>query len=338
MRAILAIFLVALMVTALSTPQIRRLAIGLGFVDAPAERKLHTEPIPLLGGIAIVIGALLGLLLVVFFAYDDLPRSVVGVLSASGIVALVGLLDDRLGLPAWAKLAGQFVGFMVLVYFGIRVQLPIPEGLNYAITFIWLAGISNAINFLDNMDGLSAGVSAVSAAFILLFGLVNGQFLVSALAAALLGACLGFLRYNFQPAQIYMGDTGSLFLGFLLAVLGIQLRFPENSAFVTWMVPVFVLGLAIFDTSLVIFSRVRRGVSPNTPGKDHTSHRLVDRGLTQREAVMALYLTTGALGMIAVYVTQATIVEGYALGGLVALLALYAVWRLDSGYLDSAND
>jgi UDP-GlcNAc:undecaprenyl-phosphate GlcNAc-1-phosphate transferase len=226
---------------------------------------------------------------------------------------------------------------MVLVYFGIQVQLPIPDVLNYTITFIWLAGISNAINFLDNMDGLSAGVSAVSAAFILLFGLLNGQFLVSALAAALLGACLGFLRYNFQPAQIYMGDTGSLFLGFLLAVLGIQLRFPDNSAFVTWMVPVLVLGLAIFDMSLVIISRLRRGISPNTPGNDHTSHRLVDRGLTQREAVMALYLSTGALGMIAVYVTQSTIVEGYVIGGLVALLALYAIWRLDSGYLDSAN-
>ncbi len=338
MRAILAIFLVALMATALSTPQIRRLAIGMGFVDAPAERKLQTEPIPLLGGIAIVVGALLGLLLVVFFVYDDLPRSVVGILLASGIVALVGLLDDRLGLPAWAKLAGQFAGFMVLVYFGIRVQLPIPEGLNYAITFIWLAGISNAINFMDNMDGLSAGVSAVAAAFILLFGLVNGQFLVSALAAALLGACLGFLRYNFQPAQIYMGDAGSLFLGFLLAVLGIQLRFPANSAFVTWMVPVLVLGLPIFDMSLVVFSRSRRGVSPNSPGKDHTSHRLVDRGLTQREAVMALYLCGGALGMIAVYVTQAEIVEGYIIGGLVALLAFYAVWRLDSGYLDAASD
>jgi UDP-GlcNAc:undecaprenyl-phosphate GlcNAc-1-phosphate transferase len=134
-----------------------------------------------------------------------------------------------------------------------------------------------------------------------------------------------------------MGDTGSLFLGFLLAVLGIQLRFPDNSAFVTWMVPVLILGLAIFDMSLVIISRIRRGISPNTPGKDHTSHRLVDRGLTQREAVMALYLSTGALGMIAVYVTQSTIVEGYVIGGLVALLALYAVWRLDSGYLDSDN-
>jgi len=335
MRAILAIFLVALMVTALSIPQIRRLAIGMGFVDLPAARKSHTEPIPLLGGVGIILGAMLALLLVVLFVYDTLPRTVIGLLLASGVVALVGLLDDRLGLPAWAKLAGQFVGFLVLAYFGIRVQLPIPDGLNYLITFIWLAGISNAINFMDNMDGLSAGISAVAAAFILLFGLVNGQFLVSALAAALLGACLGFLRYNFQPAQIYMGDAGSLFLGFLLAVLGIQLRFPENSSFVTWMVPVFVLGMAVFDMSLVVFSRIRRGISPNTAGKDHTSHRLVARGFSQREAVLILYLCAGALGMIAMYITQATIAEGYVIGGLVALLALYAIWRLDSGYPDS---
>ncbi len=332
MRAVLAIFLVALMISALSTPQIRRLAVSLGFVDLPADRKLHAEAIPLLGGIAIVGGTLVALLLVVFFFYDSLPRSVVGVLLASGVVAMVGLVDDRVGLPAWAKLAGQFAGFLILVYFGIRVQLPVPNLINYLITFIWLAGISNAINFMDNMDGLSAGVSVVAAAFILLFGLLNGQFLVSALAAALLGACLGFLRYNFQPAQIYMGDAGSLFLGFLLAVLGIQLRFPENSAFVTWMVPVLVLGLPIFDMGLVVISRIRRGISPNTAGKDHSSHRLVDRGLTQREAVLALYLCGGALGMIAMYVTQATIAEGYLIGGLVALLALYAIWRLDAGY------
>ena len=329
MRAILAIFLVALMVTAISTPRFRRLAVSLGFVDTPDERKVHMDPIPLLGGMAIILGALLALLVVVMLTYGVLPRPVVGVLLASGVVAITGLIDDRLGLPAWAKLAGQFCGFIILAYFGIRVQLPIPEPLNYAITFLWLAGISNALNFMDNMDGLGAGVSAVAASFILLFGTLNEQFLVAALAAAILGACLGFLRYNFKPARIYMGDAGALFLGFLLAVLGVQLRFPENSYFVTWMVPVLILGLPIFDMTLVVFSRLRRGVSPNTPGKDHTSHRLVSLGLSQREAVMGLYLVGGALGMIAIFITQATIPEGYLLGALVLLMALYAIWQLD---------
>jgi hypothetical protein len=147
--------------------------------------------------------------------------------------------------------------------------------------------------------GLSAGIAAVTTSFILLLALTNGQFLVSALAAALLGACLGFLRYNFPPARIFMGDVGSLFLGFLLAVMGIQLRFPENSNFVTWMVPVFLLGLPIFDMTLVVVSRLRRGLSPNTAGRDHTSHRLVRLGFSSREAVLILYLFSGILGMMA---------------------------------------
>ena len=329
MRAILAIIFVALMITAVSTPRVRRLAIKLGFVDVPEDRKLHKEAIPLLGGVAIVIGAVLAILLTVFLIFGQVPRTIAGVLLASTLVALTGLFDDRLGLPAWMKLAGQFLGFSILVYFGIRVQLPIWEPLNYAITFLWLAGISNAINFLDNMDGLSAGVSAVAASFILLFAVVQEQFLVSTLAAAVLGACLGFLRYNFSPARIYMGDAGSLFLGFLLAVLGMQLRFPENSNFVTWMVPVLVLGLPIFDMTLVIFSRIRRGISPNTAGKDHISHRLLLMNYSQREAVLMLYLVGGILGMIAIFVTQATIMESLTIGGLVAVSGLYAIWRLE---------
>ena len=248
-------------------------------------------------------------------------------------MAAVGLIDDRLGLPAWVKLGGQLCGSIILVYFGIHVQLQLPSAANYAITILWLVGISNAINFLDNMDGLSAGVSAVAASFILLLATVEGQFLVAALAAALLGATTGFLRYNFYPAEIYMGDAGSLFLGFMLAVLAMQLRFPQNSSFVTWMVPFFILGVPIFDMVLVVFSRLRRGVSPNTPGQDHVSHRLAGRGFSQREAVLILYLFAGICGMVAVFITQATMEEGYFIGLAAAVLAATAIWRLDRGYV-----
>jgi UDP-GlcNAc:undecaprenyl-phosphate GlcNAc-1-phosphate transferase len=244
-------------------------------------------------------------------------------------VALTGLLDDYRPLPAWAKLGGQFLGFLILAYFGIRVQLPIPEPVNYAITLLWLLGITNAINFLDNMDGLSAGISAVIASFILLLALINGQFLVGAVSAALLGACIGFLRFNFPPARIFMGDVGSLFLGFLLAVMGIQLRFPENSNFVTWMVPVFLFGLPIFDMTLVVTSRLRRGLSPNTPGRDHTSHRLVRLGFSPRETVLILYLFCGILGMMALFITQATVTEGYTVGIVTALIALVVIGWLE---------
>lgn len=326
MRAILVIFVIALVTTGFSIPWIRRAAIAVGFVDAPSARKLHRQPIPLMGGIGIFLGAILAVLV---FYRGRPPDAVIGTLLALTVVALVGLLDDRRDLPAGAKLGGQFIGFLILVYFGIQVRLPLPEALNYAITFIWLAGISNAINFLDNMDGLSAGVSAVSAAFMLLLGALNNQFLVSGLAAAVLGASLGFLRYNFNPAQIFMGDVGALFLGFLLAILGVQLRFPDNANIVTWMAPVMILGLPIFDMTLVVFSRLRRGLSPNTAGKDHTSHRLVELGFTQREAVLILYLVSGAFGMVGVFLTQATVLEGYLIGGVVAVLALYAIWWLE---------
>lgn len=329
MRAFLVVFLIALMTTLGSIPWIMRAAMALNFVDTPSQRKAHHSPTPLLGGAAIFLGAVLGTIII--YRGDPEP-TVIGVILATSVVALTGLLDDYRPLPAWAKLSGQFIGFLILAYFGIRVRLPIPDMANYAITLLWLLGITNAINFLDNMDGLSAGISAVIASFILLFALVNAQFLVGALSAALLGACIGFLRFNFPPARIFMGDVGSLFLGFLLAVMGIQLRFPENSNFVTWMVPVFLFGLPIFDTTLVVISRLRRRLSPNTPGRDHTSHRLVRMGFSAREAVLILYLVCGILGMMAMFITQATIIEGYTVGTVSAFLAIWLIGWLERSW------
>ncbi|MFN2104900.1 MAG: MraY family glycosyltransferase [Candidatus Promineifilaceae bacterium] len=332
MLILIANFFVALAATAVGTPQVRRLAQNLGFVDVPGGRKTQEQPIPLLGGLAIIGGMLLAVTLFFFVFYGRLPRPVAGVLLASAVVAAVGLIDDRQQLPFWTKLAGELCATVILIYFGIHVQLPLPAVVNYAITIIWILGISNAVNFLDNMDGLSTGISAVAASFILLLAVVQGQFLVAAMAAALLGATLGFLRYNFFPAEIYMGDAGSLFLGFMLAVLTMQLRFPENSNMVTWMVPVFILFLPIFDMALVVFSRLRRRVSPNTAGHDHVSHRLVARDYTPREAVLILYLVAGTGGMLAVYITQAGIIDGYLIGILTAVLAIAFIWRLDKNF------
>jgi len=332
MIAFIAAFFIALALTLAGLPWVQRAALALDLVDAPAQRKVHRTPVPLLGGAGIFLGAIAAVLII----YRGEPEpTVIGVLLATTVVALTGLIDDYRPLPAWAKLAGQFAGFLILAYFGVRVRLPLPEPVDYAITLLWLLGITNAINFLDNMDGLSAGIAAVTTSFILLLALFNGQFLVAALAAALLGACLGFLRYNFPPARIFMGDVGSLFLGFLLAVMGIQLRFPDNSNFVTWMVPIFLFGLPIFDMTLVVVSRLRRGLSPNTAGRDHTSHRLVRLGFSPREAVLILYLFSGILGMMALYITQASLVEGYLVGGIAAVLALVALAWLERRWKES---
>jgi UDP-GlcNAc:undecaprenyl-phosphate GlcNAc-1-phosphate transferase len=284
-----------------------------------------------MGGVAIVAGALTAFLLLGFLLpVSFTSRTVVGIFLATIVIVAVGLIDDRRNLPAWVKLLGQTIAAAILVYFGIQVRLDLPSWLNLLVTFVWLVGISNAFNFLDNMDGLTAGVSAVASAFILLLAVTNEQHLVAALAAGILGACLGFLRLNFTPASIFMGDAGSLFLGFMLAVLGIQLRFPDNVNFVTWMVPVLILGLPILDTALVIVSRTRLRVNPlTTAGKDHISHRIVRSGYSQREAVLILYLIAGIFGMVALFITSADVLEGYATGIAAVIISLFAIWRFE---------
>ncbi len=311
------------------TPSMRRLAMRLGIVDQPAARKLHTRPMPLMGGVAIYLAFIAALLI---WGDRFYVQQVIGIVLGASLCSFLGLWDDRRSIGAGLKLLGQLVAAAILIISGVHVHvLPYPA-VNVALTLLWVVGITNAMNLLDNMDGLCGGVGAIAAAFFLLMAAMSGQYLVGALAAALLGACIGFLVYNVNPASIFMGDAGSLFLGFTLAAVGIKLRFPDNVVFVTWMAPVLVLGLPIFDTTLVFVSRLRRQLNPLThPGKDHVSHRLERRGMTRREAVLTLYLVCCALGVLAMYVTQASMLESYLVGGAVCLLALWQLWRLEWG-------
>lgn len=331
MSTVILIFASALLFAVSATPGARWLALRFGIIDQPAARKLHATPIPRFGGIAMY-----GAVVVALLAFGQRFRfdQFVSILLGATWVSFLGVWDDRWGLRPLLKLLGQVVAAIILIVTGVQVQFLPSDALNWAVTIFWVVGLTNAINFLDNMDGLSGGIAAIASAFFLLIAVQNGQYLVGGLSAALLGASIGFLVYNFNPASIFMGDTGSLFLGFMLAALGIKLRFPGNTDAVTWMVPVIVLGVPIFDTTLVVVSRIRRGLHPVTPGKDHTSHRLVRMGFSQREAVMALYLVGGALGMVAVLVTQADLVEAYLLGGAVFLAAVYGMWRLERVLLD----
>ncbi|MBC8160730.1 MAG: undecaprenyl/decaprenyl-phosphate alpha-N-acetylglucosaminyl 1-phosphate transferase [Roseiflexaceae bacterium] len=333
MTQILLIFLSALLFSILGTPLARKLALQTGVVDAPNARKVHTNPVPLLGGAAIYGAFVLAL---VAFGDRFYIRELVAILLGATLVSLFGLVDDRWGLHAYLKLAGQVLAGVILILGGAQVRLFDSVAMNWAVTLVWVVGITNALNLLDNMDGLSAGTTTVAAAFFLLLAAMSGQALVGAMAAALVGACIGFLRYNLNPATIFMGDTGSLFLGFLLASIAIKLRFPENVPWVTWLVPVCVLGLPILDTSLVFFSRLRRGKNPmTTPGKDHVSHRLAALGLTKREAVLVCYLIGGACGMVAVFVSQAEALDGYVAAGLLAGAIVAAIawfeWRCPAG-------
>ncbi len=319
---IMLIFTAALALALAATPAARKLAVRTNMVDQPAQRKAHLTPTPLLGGLAIYAAVLLAL---IFFGDKFYVHQVAGIIVGATLISFLGLWDDRMPLPAWIKLLGQLLPAVVLILTGVKVSIFPWEALNVVTTLIWVLFITNAVNFLDNMDGLSAGIAGMASAYFLLLAALSGQYLVGALAAAMLGACIGFLVYNFNPASIFMGDTGSLFLGFVLAALGIKLRFPTNIPAVTWLVPVLVLGVPILDTSLVIISRLRRGKNPfTTPGKDHLSHRLVKMGYTRREAVLTLYLLGSIFGMIAVFVTQATLLEA-AIVGLTIIAADVAI-------------
>jgi UDP-GlcNAc:undecaprenyl-phosphate GlcNAc-1-phosphate transferase len=321
------IFVAALFVATVATPLVRRLALRWDVLDVPEARKTHARPMPLLGGLALLAGVLAGMV-----AYQERVELVeLGVILVGATwISLWGLWDDRSGLRVASKLTAQGLAAAALVFGGVRVSLPLPEAADVMLSFLWIIVVTNAFNLLDNMDGLSAGVGAVTATFFLLLAALNGQYLVGALAAAVLGACLGFLLYNFNPAQIFMGDSGSLFLGFILAVLGIKLRFPGHSNTVTWLVPVLVLLVPLFDTALVVVSRLRRGLNPlTTPGSDHLSHRLVERGWTLRETVLLLLLASCASGAVAIFVSVASHAAAYSVAGLVSIVALVALLYLE---------
>jgi len=321
------VFASALILVLGATPVFRRLAGRLGMVDRPDARRVHLSPVPLLGGIAIYAGFIMALLL---FGEGWVVSEAISILIGATIVSFLGIWDDRWGVRPVMKLLGQAIAAGIVFVSGVQVSFLPHQALNLLITFLWILGITNALNLLDNMDGLSGGVGAVAAAFFLLLAALNGQYLVASLAAALLGVCIGFLVYNFNPASIFMGDAGSMFLGFVLAAVGIKLRFPNHPNVITWMIPVVVLGLPIFDTTLIVVSRLRRGINPLTnPGKDHVSHRLVSLGLSQRQAVILLYGVCCGLGLVGLLIMHASLLPAYALGIAVFLIGLASLVGLE---------
>lgn len=307
----------------LITPGTRWLASRWGMVDQPGLRKAHRSPTPLLGGLALFAGITLAFVL---FGQRDWLTEGLGILGGAALMFLTGLWDDRFGMPARLKLVACGIAALFLSVLGVRVQLFNVWWLDLLITLIWVVGITNAANLMDNMDGLAAGLAAVAAVFFFILAALEGQGLVASLAAALMGAALGFLFYNLAPAVSFMGDAGSLTLGFLLAALGIKIRFLQLPLGSTWMAPIVVLGIFIFDTTLVSISRLRRGRSIFQGGSDHTSHRLTQLGLSKPRAVLTLYVVAVLLGATAVVLTRLPVIVansifgGLVLAGLIALV------------------
>lgn len=294
----LAIFFASLCSSLLLTPVARRLAIRLEFVDRPSGRKFHRDPTPYLGGLAIWGSCMLALLV----RYQFLPQFSAWA-AGSLVLVLLGLWDDRSGMAPRVKLAGQVLAACFPVAFGDAFSVFGIPALDIPLTLFWIVGLTNAVNLLDNMDGLSAGTTGISCFFLFLIAAGNGQYLVGGMALGVSGACLGFLRYNFAApaASIFMGDTGSLFLGFTLAVACLRLRLPVDGL-AQFLVAAMVVGLPLLDTTTVTLLRIRAGRPVYLGGKDHCSHRLVAMGFSPRRAVLAHYaiaVVFGLLGLLA---------------------------------------
>jgi UDP-GlcNAc:undecaprenyl-phosphate GlcNAc-1-phosphate transferase len=305
MTQYLPIIITAGLLAFIATPLTRILARRVGLVDQPGLRKAHRLPVPLMGGLAMYAALIIAFLI---FGKRDWLAEGMGILAGATLLLIAGLWDDRYGAPVWVKLSAEVVAAACLIVVGVQVRLFNLWWLDLPITLFWVVGITNAVNLMDNMDGLAAGVTAVGAGFFFAMAALEGQGLVASLAAALFGAAVGFLFYNFAPAVSFMGDAGALVLGFLLAALGIKIRFVHFPLGATWMAPIVVLGVLIFDTALVAVSRVRRGRSPFQGGSDHTSHRLVQLGLSHARAVLTIYVAALVLGALAVSLTRAPVV------------------------------
>lgn len=306
-------FAVALLVSLFVMPAVILLAQRTGAMDAPNARKVHKKPIPRIGGLGIYAGFMAAIIFVAIkFGLDgEQIRETVGLLVSGSLIVALGLVDDYKNLPAKVKLLGQIIAAAVLVFgFGVRIDFITDpfgdyiyfENLAIPATMFWLVGLTNTVNLIDGLDGLAAGVAAIASVTIMLIALEQNFVLVAVMTAALAGAAVGFLRYNFHPAEIFMGDTGSMFLGFMLAGISVT-GAVKSVAAIALVVPVFALGLPILDTTFAIVRRLRGGVPIFKPDKGHLHHRLLNVGFTQRQAVLLMYVISALFGLSAIALT-----------------------------------
>ncbi len=328
--SILFTFIIAFVVTFLLTPWVKKLAFKVGAVDVPKdERRMHKKPTALLGGLAIFAGFVAAALV-----YVPMTRSFLGILAGAVIIVVLGFFDDIYALGPKLKLLVQIIAALIPVLCGVRIDIiKVPEfidaygylDLGYfsiPLTILWIAGVTNAMNLLDGLDGLACGVSSISSLTILCIALLVGEPSIAFATAALAGACFGFLPYNFNPAKLFMGDTGALFLGYMLATLSVTGLF-KGYAVISIAVPFLILGLPIFDTVSAMLRRAKNHRPIMSPDRAHLHHRLVDAGLSQKQAVIVIYAMCALLCLTAVLLIWTGAVSPFALLIVLAAFVLF---------------
>ena len=307
------LFVISYVLVGLLTPLMRKIAIAQGVLDRPnSAHKSHKQPVPYLGGVAIIIGVVLVSYLALIsskFTWSNfwLATSVLGPAVAMG---LVGLWDDLKSLNPLPRFIGQSIAGLivaVILVFNDNVGNPTGiTGLDVAITVLWIVGICNSINFFDNLDGGAAGTVAITAISLTYLAITGDQYFIAALSVVVAGSTLGFLIWNRTPARIYMGDAGALFLGVLVAILVVRFKPSTDNSISSFAIPIFLLATPILDTTVAVFSRLRRGVSPFQGGKDHLSHRLVRYGQSRKVAAITLWLLSALYGFFAILISKSS--------------------------------
>ena len=321
-------FILALVLALYGVPVARRAALKFGIVDKPDGRlKQQREPVPYLGGLAVYLAFLVSLAFTFEFRHD-----VLGIVLAGTLVMMLGLIDDFGMLSPVTKLAGQLLAVFILIKSGIRIEIAsLPDWLALTLTVFWMIGIINAFNLLDIMDGLAAGIGVICAALLFVVALLNGDSTIAFMLAALVGSLLGFLRYNFYPARIYMGDAGAMFLGLMLGALSMIGQYTIHHP-VSLLTPVLILGVPIFDTLFVMYIRFLRGLPIFLGSPDHMAIRLRHWGLTVPQVVLLSYVATAVVGTIGLFVMSVGQETALVLSGLVLVsfgLAAILLTRVD---------
>ena len=340
-------FIVSFAFTFATTPLVRRFAFKIGAIDIPKDnRRMHKKPTPRIGGLAIIFGFTVATL-----CFAQPSRQLYGTLAGAAIIAVMGVIDDCKNLPAKLKFVIQIIAALVVVFAGdIKIDVftnpnflsdnpywVLPEWLSVTLTVIWIVFITNAVNFIDCLDGLAAGVSAIMSISLVFISIRVGEYSIAILGIALMGSCFGFLPFNFNPAKIFMGDTGSTFLGFMLATLSIQGVF-KSYAVISFAVPLLILGLPLFDALFAMIRRILRGQSPMTADRGHLHHRLVDMGFSQKQTVFILYAISGVLGITAVLLAESGVLRALLLVICVLILLLIGSMLGKNSYVHQHQD
>lgn len=324
-------FIIALVVSYILTPGVKKVAIKVGAVDRPNARKVHTHVIPRLGGLAIYIGFMAAVLFCV-----PLHHELIGMLLGCTAIVAIGIWDDICNIPARVKLVGQIAAACIPVAFGIQIEwltnpfgdiLVLPEVIAIPVTIFWIIGFTNTVNLIDGLDGLAAGVAFIASISMFLLAVNLNQFLPALIIVSMAGAALGFLQYNFNPAKIFMGDTGSMLLGYTLAVSAV-LGLVKTAATVALVVPIIALGLPILDTTFAIIRRRMSGVPIFQPDKGHLHHRLLALGMTQKQAVLIMYFVSMILGIVALFVANVSYQMGIVTVLVVLAVIIYSAKRI----------